>query len=52
MLIQITIISDLEEALMTLGLEARTTSLKIWVDCKTLFIMSEEISILVSSIRY
>ena len=52
MSIQIIAMSDLGKDLMTLGFEARTTLLKMWVNGKILFIMLKEIGTLVSLIKY
>lgn len=52
MLIQITAISNLLEALMILGFKARVSSLNIYIDCRTFLTMSNIIEIFVSFMRY
>ena len=52
MLIQTIAMSDLGDTLMTLGLEAKTILLKIWLFFKISFISSEVIQALVCSKRY
>ena len=52
MLIQITAISNLLEALMILGFKARVSLLNIYIDCRTFLTMSNIIEIFVFFMRY
>ena len=47
-----TVISDLEEALITLSLKASDRLLKMWLDLMTNLIKSELIETLVLSMKY
>jgi len=50
--IQMTTMSNFGEALIILGFDVRTTSLKMWVDYKIYSTISEKTRALVSSMMY